>query len=219
MAKTRGSDLVEVIIRYNQMPNAENQNFIEAIGGTIKQKFYNIPIQLVQIPAYKLEQIASFAGIEFLSINSPVQAASKPAHATAKLPNPNSAHYVPVDLGVAIAVLDSGVGQHSDLNVQNRVDCTIPASNAGETFRDPFNTDSCSNNNGTSPWSTDWIENNVTDSGPIDGQVVIYNGEMSLWDYPNTETEPSLAREVNLSAVSTATFSFDYRVRFHHVVP
>ncbi len=124
LAKTGGSDLVEVIIRYNQMPKAENQSSIEAFGGTIKQKFNNIPIQLVQIPAYKLEQVASFARIEFLSINSPVQAASKPAHATAKLPNPNSAHYVPDDLGVAVAVLDSGVGQHSDLNVQNRVDCT-----------------------------------------------------------------------------------------------
>lgn len=210
LAETGGSDLVEVIIRYHQMPNAENQISLEAIGGTIKQKFNNIPIQLVQIPAYNLEQVASFTGIEFLSINSLVQAASKPAHATAKLPSPNSAHYVPVDLGVAVAVLDSGLGQHSDLNVQSRVDCTTPAGNAGETFRDQFNTDSYSNNNGTSQWNSNWIENDVAGAGPYDGQIVIYNGEMSLWDRPNTGTEPSLAREVNLSGVSTATFSFDY---------
>ncbi len=83
---------------------------------------------------------------------------------------------------------------------------------AGQTVRDDFSTRLYSNNDGSVNWSGDWIENDLASAGPTRGNVWITNGgEVRLEDFPNTGTQPSLAREANLLGASTATFSFNWR--------
>ena len=78
------------------------------------------------------------------------------------------------------------------------------------TVRDEFNSVSYNNNNGTVNWAGNWIENDAFGQGSGSGQVAIENGELTLEDQPNTGTQPSARREVNLAGTTSATLSFDF---------
>lgn len=80
-----------------------------------------------------------------------------------------------------------------------------------ETVRDDFSVGSYGNNDGTANWSANWIEDDVAGTGPASGNVFITGGELSFDDQPNTNTQPSLAREANLAGASSATLNFDWR--------
>ena len=82
--------------------------------------------------------------------------------------------------------------------------------NYSKTVRDEFATASFNSNNGNIPWAGEWIENDAAGVGPSSGGVSISNGELRLMDQPDTGTEPSLARRVDLSQAASAVFSFDY---------
>ncbi|MEM7351343.1 MAG: SdrD B-like domain-containing protein [Acidobacteriota bacterium] len=78
--------------------------------------------------------------------------------------------------------------------------------------QDDFDNRSFSNNDGSTAWSNDWIENDpqAGGAGPGTGQVQVHDGLLTLDDYPNTGGQPSVAREVNLTGVANATLSFDF---------
>ncbi len=77
---------------------------------------------------------------------------------------------------------------------------------------DDFEVEAFDNNDGPDSWSSAWIENDpaYNGQGPWAGQVQIHDGLITLHDYPNTGGQPSIARQVDLSAASTATLSFDF---------
>lgn len=82
---------------------------------------------------------------------------------------------------------------------------------SAQSVRDNFSTVSYSNNDGTANWTAAWIENDVQGAGPGGGNVLINGGDLLLDDQPNTNTEPSLAREANLLGATIATLNFDWR--------
>jgi hypothetical protein len=77
-------------------------------------------------------------------------------------------------------------------------------------FRDEFTTSSFGNNNGSLNWAGDWIEVDGDGAGPGSGNAQISGGVLNLDDSPNTNGEPSLAREADLSAYSAATLTYNY---------
>ncbi|MGB3904703.1 MAG: S8 family peptidase [Anaerolineae bacterium] len=80
-----------------------------------------------------------------------------------------------------------------------------------QTVRDEFNTASYGGNDGTTAWEGEWVENDAAGVGPAAGNVQIVEGELWLHDNPDTGTQPSMAREVDLSSeVTGATLSFDF---------
>ncbi|MEM9594388.1 MAG: SdrD B-like domain-containing protein, partial [Acidobacteriota bacterium] len=76
--------------------------------------------------------------------------------------------------------------------------------------RDNFGTVAFDNQDGSDNWSSDWIEDDAETLGAAAGNVQITGGQLRFDDQPNTGTEPSAAREVDLSGLSTATFTFDF---------
>ncbi len=83
---------------------------------------------------------------------------------------------------------------------------------SAQTVRDDFEDRLYSNNDGTANWVGDWIEDDIIGAGPTQGNVQIRpNGSLRLDDRPDTGTEPSLAREVNLLGATIATLNFDWR--------
>jgi len=76
-----------------------------------------------------------------------------------------------------------------------------------ETFRDNFSNVSYSNNNGSSNFSTNWIETGDTDNGPTDRYIKIDNNRLELY-YLWSE---NIRRSVDLSGASSAILSFDWR--------
>ncbi len=104
---------------------------------------------------------------------------------------------------------------------QNRTDVdfgyrTPPVSCVAGYFKDHFNTASFSNNDGTLSWAGAWIESDVAGAGVSSGNVTVgspYAGYLFLRDSPDTGTQPSAARQLNLSGFTSATLSFAFHVR------
>ncbi len=76
--------------------------------------------------------------------------------------------------------------------------------------KDSFDSNDFSGNIGGNDWTGPWIENDVAGSGPATGNVWVDNGFMFLKDAPDTGTEPSAAREVDLSGALVATLEFKF---------
>ncbi len=76
---------------------------------------------------------------------------------------------------------------------------------------DFFTTSSFDNNDGTNEWEAGWIEDDTAGAGPGSGNVVVTGGLLVLDDYPDTGTQPSAARDVNLARYTSAVFSFDWQ--------
>ncbi|MGB5489298.1 MAG: hypothetical protein WBM76_00585 [Woeseiaceae bacterium] len=94
--------------------------------------------------------------------------------------------------------------------------CVISACSSANaaTVRDNFESRTWGNNDGTTNWSGDWIEVDgaSTPPSPTNGNVWITNGgELRVEDQPNTDGQPSAARQVNIAGATSATLSFDWR--------
>ncbi len=76
---------------------------------------------------------------------------------------------------------------------------------------DTFDAQSFGNNSGNVAWETNWLEDDVAGAGPINGNVTVYAGELWLDDNPETFTQPSIRREVNLTGALEAWLYFDFR--------
>ena len=104
-------------------------------------------------------------------------------------------------------------GSRNDVDFGYR---TPPASCTEGSFKDHFSTASFSNNDGTLSWTGSWIESDSAGTGVSSGNVTVgspYSGYLFLRDYPDTGTQPSAARQVNLSSFASATLSFSFHVR------
>jgi serine protease AprX len=81
------------------------------------------------------------------------------------------------------------------------------------TLLDTFSTSSFNNNDGLASWTTDWFENDVAGAGPAAGNVTVSGGELRLTDQGATGTQPSAAREADLSdGVVSAMLSYRFRL-------
>ncbi|MEM7052778.1 MAG: hypothetical protein AAF604_24145, partial [Acidobacteriota bacterium] len=89
-------------------------------------------------------------------------------------------------------------------------DCEGGICISGGQVKDSFKQVSFGNNDGPDDWAGDWIEDDVSSPGPQAGRVRIANGFLFLDDYPNTGTEPSVAREVDMSGANSATLEFAF---------
>src|SRR6185436_12337847 len=90
-----------------------------------------------------------------------------------------------------------------------------PTCTAG-SFKDNFSTASFSNNDGSLSWAGAWVESDSAGTGVSSGNVTVgrpYSGYLFLRDYPDTGTQPSAARQANLTGYTSATLSFDFHVR------
>jgi hypothetical protein len=114
-------------------------------------------------------------------------------------------------LHVAAVTLASGQNRtDADFGYRILTGCT-----AGN-FKDLFSTASFSNNNGTLSWAGAWIESDVAGAGVSNGNVTVgspYSGYLFLRDSPDTGTQPSAARQANLSGFASASLSFSFHVR------
>ena len=76
---------------------------------------------------------------------------------------------------------------------------------------DTFDSQAFNNNVGNAAWETNWLEDDLLGLGPKTGNVQVYAGELWMDDYPETFTQPSLRREVNLAGAQQAYLGFSYR--------
>ena len=78
---------------------------------------------------------------------------------------------------------------------------------AQETYRDNFSSVSYSNNNGSSNFSTDWVETGDTNNGPASQYIRISSNRLELY-YIWAE---NIRRSANLNGAATAVLSFNWQ--------
>jgi len=78
----------------------------------------------------------------------------------------------------------------------------------GDSVRDNFTTAAYTNNDGNTNWAGNWIETNDNNSAN-NGNISITGGTLRIRDDGNAAPS-TIEREANLSAWTTATFSFDF---------
>ncbi|MEQ9407984.1 MAG: cadherin domain-containing protein [Fuerstiella sp.] len=83
---------------------------------------------------------------------------------------------------------------------------TADTTSSVETYRDNFTVASYDNDDGTLNWSTDWIENDVGPGGPTNGRFFVSGGRLNVGEAGSGR---NIFREADLSAATTATYSFN----------
>ncbi len=106
-------------------------------------------MRLISIPKKALDALRRSKGVEFVANDGQITSQSQSAKKTVKLPNPGSSNHVVPRSDISVAVLDSGISYHNDLNVLSQINCvvnTAPCSDyshtqgtSGQTYMDSFN--------------------------------------------------------------------------------
>ena len=116
-----------------------------------------------------------------------------------------SSEAIPDDLWRSLRV---GSLKRADFNVDLELLCKP----FKEKVKDKFDTAAYNNNDGTKDWASDWIEKDPkgASQSPSEGQVRVKFNALCLDDYPNTGTEPSVSRKVDLSKAKFASLKFRF---------
>ena len=218
LAARGGDQMVDLIISFSSHPELFQDDTIAKLGGEIVRSYSALKMRAIRLPASAIESLAVEADILNLALDAPVSSASASARQTAGLPSGSSANAFAVNPGIGIAVLDSGVADHLDINLASRVDVRALTAAPIETYRDEFSDLAANNSNGTLNWSNQpWIETGDNGS-PSGGSITIET------DYcPDSQSRcvefdarggvnDALEREVDLADAQSATLVFDYRL-------
>ncbi len=162
---------------------AELAGLVESLGGRVVKDLHILNALAAEMPAGAAADLAQHASVTWLSLDGPVVSTGKGGNGGG----------------------GSGGGGGG-------------TSTTTETLRDDFNTVSYVNNDGSMPWSTGWIETGDY-NGPSGGNVTVevdiicpvllnrcveFDGDTGL--------NSTLEREMDLSGVTSATLTFDYKL-------
>ena len=116
--------MVDVIVRYRSQPGDFEKSRVRFLGSEVKREFENLPMMALRVPRSRLGWLAFDGDVRFVDPDSPIEATSLAAKKTARLPGAGLEWKTLAMPDVGIAVIDSGVADHWDLNVTERRDCT-----------------------------------------------------------------------------------------------
>ena len=205
-------DKVDVIMVYDGKPDqAEKRSRKRLSAARPSAKFKNFNMRVISVSENALKHLGKGKGVRFVAKDAPIEsflgsgppdgrATARSARTRSRWIRPSVSRY-----------WTRAWRTHSDLNVASRLNCTASAVTPSGTFADFFGSPSYSNNDGSNSFSGAWVEYDVAGAGPSSGNVTVSGGELLLNDQPDTGTQPSAARSMDLSQAVSATFSFDFR--------
>jgi serine protease AprX len=114
-----GNDLVTVIVQYRQMPSASSLKAMQLGGAAIRYQHHTIHAVTMRVPASMLAQLENDPNVAYVTPDRQLNMTSNPAteeFATAVEANVAEAQYGFDGTGIGVAVIDSGIAAHPDLN-------------------------------------------------------------------------------------------------------
>jgi subtilisin family serine protease len=225
LARRNTREPVQVLVRFAQMPREAERQQIESLGGTLTRTYANFPLAAISAPANRLLQIANAIGVSFIDEDAIVHSAANGSFfsssgQTSRVPGRSSGtgSAQPVSTTLGVAIVDSGVATHPDVNVASRVTLADARNSLWSTYRDDFTDVRYDGSTGTDPWyEFAWIERG-DDNNPGSGAITVEQdwcpdalstcAELDASAPLNT----ALEREVNLLGATRATLVFDYRL-------
>ena len=114
--------MVTVIVQYRKMPNGSALSNLKSRGAVIRTKFQSIRAVTLHVPASMLAELANDPNVVYMTPDRSFKMTSNPQteqYASAVEADVAAAQYALDGTGVGVAVIDSGVSAHADLNNAN----------------------------------------------------------------------------------------------------
>jgi serine protease AprX len=111
--------MVTVIVQHRQMPTSAHLKGMQDRGATIKSKFHTIRAVTMRVPVGMLAELAKDPNVTYITPDRAQKMAANPLteeFATAVEADVAAAQYGFDGTGVGVAVIDSGIAAHPDLN-------------------------------------------------------------------------------------------------------
>src|SRR6202163_313379 len=111
--------MVTVIVQYRQMPNHASLRATRSHGATIKAQHHRIHAVTMRVPASMLAKLAADPNVAYITPDRPVNmtwTVPTEQFATAVESDMAAAQYALDGTGIGVAVIDSGISNHPDLN-------------------------------------------------------------------------------------------------------
>jgi len=127
LEQNNSSQLVDVIVQYNQVPTAAYHQKVLGRGGALKRQYNQFKGGAYRLPASELNDLAADPDVAYISPDRPLSGAS-----TASIPIVLDYHTASINAsaawnqglsgaGIGVAVIDSGIASNLDLNFLNLV--------------------------------------------------------------------------------------------------
>ena len=116
LAAAGGPDLVDIVVRYTEYPALFDDEVVAELGGEVVRAYKTLDMRAIRIPAAALEDLAAEEKVDWLSVDDAVSFTSVASREAANLPTASSVHAGYAGSNVGVAVLDTGVASHSDLD-------------------------------------------------------------------------------------------------------
>ena len=109
--------MVDVIVQYRQMPESSHLKAMQNGGATIKSKLHTIRGVAMRVPASMLADLANNPNVAYVTPDRPVKlTAANEDYTTAIEKDLAAAQFAYDGTGIGVAVIDSGIAAHPDLN-------------------------------------------------------------------------------------------------------
>jgi len=116
VAAGKGNAKVDVLVRFRRSPGAAEKMLVQGFSGGIRKNLGSSSRWLsVRLPASMVARLAEHAIVDFVASDEPVSAAMDIDRSAANEPAPQAPESTLKGAGVTIAIVDSGVALHPDI--------------------------------------------------------------------------------------------------------
>jgi serine protease AprX len=143
IARTKGSTGMDVLVRFKKVPGAAERSLVKGLGGQERRSLSSSSRWLsLRVPANRVAALADQGLVDFVTTDEPVMNSMVIARAAANEPVAPAPESALKGAGVTIAVVDSGVALHGDIQtlaaVVDVVGNPTPSAAPPETSLDPY---------------------------------------------------------------------------------
>lgn len=111
-----GSGMAEIVVRYDQHPELFDDERVADLGGKVTRSYEHLDMRAITIPAKSLEELAVDENVDWLSLDDDISSTSLASRLAANVPAAGSMNSGYSGSSVGIAVLDTGISKHGDLD-------------------------------------------------------------------------------------------------------
>jgi len=113
-AKATGKANIDVIVRFRRNPGAAERSLVAAFGGQIRLQ-HRSRWMTVRVPGNAVASLANNPNVEFVAADAALASSMEVSRETAGLPSPVMPESALKGAGVTIAIVDSGVALHPEI--------------------------------------------------------------------------------------------------------
>ena len=129
-ASRRGSAKINLLVRFRMAPGGSERSMVRNLGGQQRRRLSAASRWLsVRLPAHRLAELADDDAVEYVGLDEPVMTDMDVARQASNVPMAPAVESALKGAGVTIAVVDSGVALHPDIQTLTAVVDIIGQSN------------------------------------------------------------------------------------------